>query len=121
MRKILRFHVLSFSGLFAVLYAIGGLFFAFRSVSQHTDKILCPLGLVLPFLQYTINLTLPSSVSWLWAVIASLTCVACYFITGGISGAVVAVAYNLTSRFWGGIKALPGKEEDRTARGLGLR
>lgn len=120
MRKILRFHVLSFSGLFAVLYAVEGLFIALRSVYQHADKILCPLGLVLPFLQYTVNLTLPSSTSWLWMVIASLACVVCYLVTGGISGAVVAVAYNLTSRFWGGIKGLPGKEEDVPARGLGL-
>lgn len=107
MRKILRLHVASIAVPSAILYAIVGFFFALAAIFQHVESPTIPLGLVLPYVYLTINLhPLLLSTSFLWMVVVTLISTVCYGVTGAISGATVAIAYNLTSRFWRGIKGL---------------
>jgi hypothetical protein len=64
-RKILRLDVFSVAILFAVFYAAIELYIAMKSVLHDESSLLCPLGLELPVLHFTINITLklpPTSV-----------------------------------------------------------
>ncbi len=123
MRKILRLDVFSVATLFAVFYAGIGLYIALKSVLHDESSLLCPLGLELPVLHFTINITLklpPTSV--LVTPFFVINCVVFYAITGALSGTFVSILYNLTSRFWPGISGEVDAKIQRTqpSPGIGL-
>ena len=101
MCKVLRLDILSVARLFAIFYAVVGLYVSVKTFLTDAEKLVCPLGLDYPYLYFHVNFNLvvrewPSSATPLLLLIS----VACYAITGSASGAAAAIVYNLTSRFW---------------------
>jgi len=106
MRKVVKLDVLSVVRLFVIFYAAVGLFASVKAVLNDAEKLYCPFGFEYPFLYYTVNINFTTS-EWprILTGVAVLIAVLFYAITGAISGATAAFAYNLTSRFWPGISA----------------
>jgi hypothetical protein len=103
-RKILRLDIFSAARLFAILYALGGLYNSVKSVWAGDDFVSCPFGIWYPMWFFTVNLNIkiPHPASWLTPLVV-LCPVAFYAVTGVISGVVLVILYNLTSKFWPGI------------------
>jgi hypothetical protein len=102
-RKILRLDTFSVVNLFAVFYAIVGLFDAMTAVLRDQSSLPCPLGIELPMLHFTMNFAFSRPESQVAALLLVIICAIFFAITGAISGAFVSILYNLTSRFWPGI------------------
>jgi hypothetical protein len=104
-RKILRLDMLSAVRLFAVIYALIGLYASSKSVILGEESIDCPFGFQYPMLHATVDVTikLPQA-AWL-APFLVLISVVFYALTGIISGVAAVLLYNLTSRFWPGVSA----------------
>jgi hypothetical protein len=103
MNKIVQLRTLSVAWLFAVLYGMVGLYASTKSVLQHDESVLCPFGFDFGMCRYTINVTLHAGAGeWQpWSII--VISVVFYALTGAISGAAVALLYNLTAPIGGGI------------------
>ena len=113
MRKVLKLDVVSVVRLFVIFYAVIGLYAAAKAALTRASSVVCPFGLEYPYLYWRINLTIdlpdpPNATTPFFVVIAAVF----YAITGAVSGATAAFAYNLTSRFWPGIAAIvePGQK-----------
>jgi len=106
MQKILRLNFYSAVRLFALFYAIIGVYNSLKSVFQGAATIDFLLGFHYPMVAFDIPLSLtnPHPVS-IVTPFAILGAVACYAITGAISSAPFIVLYNATSRFWPGVIA----------------
>lgn len=89
----------------AALYALVGFSFSVLALVQ-TNRLYCPLGIVLPYVHLNINLDLPIGTSVPVNFLLVLLATACYAITGALSACAVVVAYNVTSKYWGGIKGI---------------
>ena len=115
MRKVLKLDVLSVTRIFVLFYAAIGLYASVQTVLTNADKLYCPFGLDYPYLYFTVNIHFALS-EWPGMMVGVLVLIAVMFyaITGAISGATAALAYNLTSRFWPGIAATVEPENAQT-------
>jgi hypothetical protein len=123
MRKILRLDMLSVVRLFAIFYAVIGVYAASKSAIMGKDSVLCPFGFEYPLSYATINLTvsLPHPATWVTPFMV-LIAVVFYAITGVISGVTVVILYNISSKYWPGVLA-EVKTDERPAEpgpGIGL-
>jgi hypothetical protein len=120
-RKILRLDIVSVARFFAIFYAVAGIYFSSKSAIMGEDAVLSPLGLVVPFCQFTLNVTIhlsktgPSSAPFVVVVSAVL-----YAITGAISGGVIAVLFNISAWIWPGIWARVSANERPGQRKTGI-
>jgi hypothetical protein len=119
MRKVLKLDVLSVARLFATLYAVIGLYVSAKAVLTGAEKLNCPFGIDYPYLYFRVNINfvLAEWSAWMTPVLL-LIAMMFYAITGAISGAIAAIAYNLTSRFWPGIAAIVEPEKAQAQAAL---
>ncbi len=105
MAKILRFDLVSVAILGAALYALLG-FIAFTCAGLGDHSLVVPLGLLLPAAHADFTITLTVNSSWVGDAAALAFCLVGFAATGAISCVFLAGLYNLTSRFWTGLKAI---------------
>lgn len=58
MRRIVRLNMVSVLSLFAVFYAVVGLWASSKAVMTHQDAIVCPFGFAFPMAQAVITVTI---------------------------------------------------------------
>lgn len=103
--RIVSVHPGAVAFVFALAYAFAGLvsFVAYAFSSLQT--LLLPIGIVLGMFHLVFNIHVARSTDLLGNAFLCLSSVLCYAATGWISGAVVAVCFNLIAQKTGGIDA----------------
>lgn len=101
MRKVVRLDMNSALKVFAVFYALIGLYVASKAAIQGDESVQCPFGFAFPMLTLYIYLTvhLPRPATFFTGGLILITTVF-YALTGLFSGTVIVFAYNLIARRW---------------------
>jgi hypothetical protein len=112
MRKIHRLDYRSVVSVFAVFYAIIGVFAATKAAIASEDSVVFPFGFEYPLSHLNLDITfnLPHPASWITPVVVFIAAIF-YAMSGVISGVTLVFFYNLTSKFWPGISAQVQDEE----------
>jgi hypothetical protein len=101
MRKVVRLDMNSVLRLFAVFYAVIGLYVATKAAISGDTSVECPFGWAFPMLHFYIfvTVTLPQPAKLLTLGIIVITSVF-YALTGLITGGTMVIAYNLMAKVW---------------------
>jgi hypothetical protein len=112
MRNVVRLDMNSALKVFAVFYAMVGLYVASKAAIHGDESVLCPFGFAFPLLTFYIYLTvhLPNPATWVTGGIILMTTVF-YALAGLFSGTVIVLAYNLVARKWPLVRAEFAPEE----------
>jgi ABC-type phosphate/phosphonate transport system permease subunit len=88
-----------------VVYAVFGLLSWLTFAFTGADRLTIPFGFIAPLFNLNLNLHLGRTGSVLWNAFYCLVDVLCYAISGWITGAIFASAFNFVAKRMGGVEA----------------
>jgi len=101
MRKVVRLDTKSTMRLFAVFYALMGVYAVVEGVLDGVNTVACPLGFLYPvahaYITINLNMSHPADISTLGLVVIGIVV---FGITGAVSGIPLILIYNVLGRWW---------------------
>ena len=106
MLRIISIRVRPVAGLFSAIYAcIGFASLCLSVLTRRPETVTFPFGIVIPMLNLNLNLTMDSTGGIVYRMSLTIIAIACYAITGWLSGAAIILCLNLFAKKIGGIDA----------------
>jgi hypothetical protein len=72
---------------------------------ERPEMITFPVGVLLPVFHLNVNLNFPLPHNAMAGVFMAVGLILCYLISGAVTGAFLAVAFNLAAKYTGGVSA----------------
>jgi len=103
--RIISLRIAPVAKVLAIIYGVLGFAYVPTMLLIGAKEIVLPLGILGPFIFLSLNLHFALPTHFLTAVLSVVSASLCYGITGWLTGAAVALAFNFVARLMGGVEA----------------